>query len=67
MYNRIFFERNKNLIHLWDDKEGYSKFEFQPYAYISDIKGDKITMSGVPVKKTSQWNSTAAGNENFDR
>jgi len=59
MYSRIHYDRNKNLIHLWDDVNGYSNFEYQPYAYISDVNGDKKTMSGIPVKRTTRWNSTA--------
>lgn len=59
MYNRIFYDRYNEIIHLWDDIKGYSKFPYEPYAYISDVKGDKLTMSGIPVKKTTMWNSTA--------
>lgn len=46
-------------MHLWDDKSGYSNFEYKPYAYILDQNGDKMTMTGIPVKKTTMWNSTA--------
>ena len=59
MYNRIYFDKFKNIMHLWDDKSGYSNFEYKPYAYILDQKGDKMTMTGIPVKKTTMWNSTA--------
>jgi DNA polymerase elongation subunit (family B) len=59
MYNRIYFDKFKNLIHLWDDVKGYSKFEYSPYAYIAADDGDKLTMTGVKVKKTTTWNSTA--------
>lgn len=59
MYNRIYYDRYNEIIHLWDDIKGYSKFPYEPYAYISDVKGDKLTMTGIPVKKTTMWNSTA--------
>ena len=59
MYNRIYYDRYNEIIHLWDDVKGYSKFDYKSYAYISDTKGDMFTMTGIPVKKTTQWNSTA--------
>jgi DNA polymerase elongation subunit (family B) len=33
MYQAIYYERKKNLIHLWDDKEGYLTESFEKYAY----------------------------------
>jgi len=50
MYQNIYFQREKNLIHLWDDKRGYSSFPYTRYAYeraergeYRSIYGDKLT------------------------
>jgi len=29
MYQNIYYERQKNLIHLWDDKSGYQTFHIE--------------------------------------
>lgn len=56
----IYFERNKGLIHLWDDELGYKVFPYERYAYQIDPKGDHITMNGLKVKKVKEWNDNAA-------
>ena len=36
MYQSIYIEKPKQgkpLVHIWDDKKGYSTFQFTPYAY----------------------------------
>ena len=50
MYQNIYYQREKNLIHLWDDKRGYSSFPYTRYAYeraengeARSIYGDKLT------------------------
>ena len=50
MYQNIYFQREKNLIHLWDDKQGYRSFPYTRYAYeraergeYTSIYGDKLT------------------------
>ena len=49
MYQNIYYQREKNLIHLWDDKQGYRSFpytrymnQFQRGEYTS-IYGDRLT------------------------
>ena len=39
MYQNIFYERQKNFIHLWDDKNGYQTFPYRKYAYKKDPYG----------------------------
>ena len=36
MYQNIYVKRTKtnSEVHLWDDKTGYSKFQYKPYAYL---------------------------------
>ena len=51
MYQNIYYQREKNLIHLWDDQRGYSSFPFTRYGYMfvaergeyTSIYGDKLT------------------------
>jgi DNA polymerase elongation subunit (family B) len=50
LYQNIYFQREKNLIHLWDDKQGYRSFPYTRYAYeraergeYTSIYGDKLT------------------------
>ena len=50
MYQNIYYQREKNLIHLWDDTRGYTSFPYTRYAYepaergeFRSIYGDKLT------------------------
>ena len=33
MFQNIFYEKEKNAIHLWDDQTGYSRIAYKKYAY----------------------------------
>ena len=42
MYQNIYIEKSqhgKPTVHLWDDKRGYQKFQFTPYAYMKSQTG----------------------------
>ena len=50
MYKNVYYQREKNLVHLWDDKLGYRTFPYTRYAYekvmngeYQSIYGDKLT------------------------
>ena len=50
MYQNIYYQREKNLIHLWDDGRGYLTFPYKRYAYkkakhgeYESIHGDRLT------------------------
>ena len=50
MYKNIYYQREKNLIHLWDDVRGYTTFPYTRYAYqraqngpFKSIFGDTLT------------------------
>ena len=50
MYTNIYYERQKNLVHLWDSQKGYLTFPYTKYAYEkspngvhTSIFGDKLT------------------------
>ena len=50
MYKNVYFQREKNLIHLWDSEKGYITFPYSKYAYekvqngqYKSIYGDSLT------------------------
>jgi DNA polymerase elongation subunit (family B) len=50
LYKNIYYQREKNLVHLWDDHLGYRTFPYTRYAYeravngpFRSIHGDKLT------------------------
>ena len=55
MYQNIFFQKGKNKVHIWDDVRGYSVFDFQPYAWERNPRGEATTLSGVKVSKTYEF------------
>lgn len=59
MYQNIYHDRNSGIVHLWDDAKGYSNFPYEKYAYQIDSKGTIKTMSGLMVKKVSNWSQEA--------
>jgi len=54
-YQNIFYERQKNLIHLWDDKSGYQTFPYRKYAYKKDQYGQYRSMYGDKLTKIAKW------------
>ena len=65
MYQNIFFERNRNLIHLWDDTLGYRTFPYKKYAYIKDPNGEHESMYGDRLTKVYKWEKDS-GEELFE-
>lgn len=55
MYQNIYYERAKNLIHLWDDKSGYQTFPYRKYAYRKDPYGQYRSMYGDKLTRISKW------------
>jgi DNA polymerase elongation subunit (family B) len=55
MYQNIYYERQKNLIHLWDDKSGYQTFPYRKYAYKRDTHGEYLSMYGDKLSKVGKW------------
>lgn len=59
MYQNIYYDRNNGLVHLWDDEKKYTCFPYERYAYVIDSKGLFTTMTGLKVKKVSNWSKEA--------
>jgi len=55
MYQNIFYERQKNLIHLWDDTKGYFTLPYRKYAYKKDPMGQHLSMNGDRLTRISKW------------
>ena len=63
MYQNIHYQREKNLIHLWDDEKGYRTIPYRKYAYIKSANGGSVALDGTVVKKVNKWdeNDVARG------
>ena len=58
MYQNIYIEKPKQgkpLVHIWDDKKGYEKFQFTPYAYQKSQTGQYRSLYGDKLKKVKFW------------
>ena len=57
MYQNIYVKRTKTSseVHLWDDKSGYQKFQYKPYAYIKSQSGVYRSLYGDKLKKVNFW------------
>lgn len=55
MYQNIFYESKKNVIHLWDDETGYSRIPFRKYAYKKHAGGVLRALDGTRVEKVKGW------------
>ena len=51
MYQNCFYEKEANLIHIWDDVHGYYTKVFQPYGYVKSKLGNYTALDGVTVEK----------------
>ena len=53
MYHNIYIENNKNkpIVHIWDDKIGYHTFNYKPYAYIKYPAGIYRSLYDDKLKK----------------
>jgi DNA polymerase elongation subunit (family B) len=60
MYQNIYYERAKNLIHLWDDTSGYQTMPYRKYAYKKDPYGQYQSMYGDKLTRISKWEKDEA-------
>jgi DNA polymerase elongation subunit (family B) len=51
MYKNCYYQREKNLVHIWDDKQGYRAFPYTRYAYEKASNGEFTTLYGDKVTK----------------
>jgi DNA polymerase elongation subunit (family B) len=50
-YQNIYFQRERNLIHLWDDTLGYKSFPYTRYAYEKAENGQYRSIYGDKLNK----------------
>jgi len=51
MYQNKYYQREKNLMHIWDDTQGYRAFPYTRYAYEKAQRGEYTTLYGDTVTK----------------
>jgi DNA polymerase elongation subunit (family B) len=51
LYQNAYYQREKNLVHIWDDKKGYFNFPYTRYAYEKASNGEYETLYGDRVTK----------------
>jgi len=51
MYQNCYYQREKNLVHLWDDKLGYRSFPYVRYAYEKADRGEYTSLYGDKLTK----------------
>ena len=58
MYQNVHIKRTKTSseVHIWDDKTGYQKFQYKPYAYLKSQTGQYRSLYGDKLKKVNFWN-----------
>ena len=55
MYQNVFFEKEKSIIHCWDDQKGYFTSKYRRYAYVRDGNGAHQSIYGERLKKLNFW------------
>ena len=55
MYKSIYYEKSKELLHLWDDEIGYVCQKFKNYAFVKSEFGKFQTMHGQRVDKIYEF------------
>lgn len=61
MYTNCYYQREKNLIHLWDSKLGYRNFPYTRYAYKLDNNGSHISLYGDGLSKVYSFSKHDEG------
>ena len=56
MYQNVYFEKEKSIIHCWDDMKGYFTKKYRNYAYYRDGNGSHESIHGERLKKINFWN-----------
>jgi DNA polymerase elongation subunit (family B) len=51
MYQNVYYQRERNLVHLWDDKLGYRSFPYTRYAYEKADRGEYTSLYGDRLSK----------------
>jgi len=55
LYQNIYFQRNNNTIHLWDDTLGYKSFPYKRYAFKPAVNGECESIYGDRLTKVFKF------------
>ena len=55
MYQNIAYQKHKNIVHVWDDKNGHLQFPFKKYAYKKNAHGRHVALDGSKLDKVTEW------------
>lgn len=50
-YQNAYYQREKNLVHIWDDTLGYRSFPYTRYAYEPAVNGEYLSIYGDRLTK----------------
>jgi hypothetical protein len=54
MYQAVYYQRNKNLVTVWDDKAGVLQIPYKNYAYRKNSNGKYIALDGSKLEKVTK-------------
>jgi len=55
MYKNIYYEKEDQIMHVWDDQRGYFTKKYRNYAYVRDGNGSYTSIYGERLKKINFW------------
>lgn len=55
MFQNIFYQREKNILHVWDDQHGYYALKNKRYAYMKSSNGDHVALDGTKLERVTKW------------
>lgn len=61
MYKNVWYKRETNSIHIWDDVRGYSVLPYSKYAYEIDPNGTYTSIYGDSLRKVFNFKRGATG------
>jgi len=54
-YQNVYYEKEKSIIHCWDDEKGYFTSKYRRYGYVRDGNGAHTSIHGERLKKINFW------------
>ena len=61
MYQNVYFQRNNNTVHIWDDHKGYFSFPYKRYAFKPAINGEWESIYGDKLTKVYKYSKDDEG------
>ena len=58
MYQNIAYQKHKNIVHVWDDKNGHLQFPYKKYAYKKSSHGKHVALDGSKLDKVHDWDES---------